>query len=105
MGYRRSFNSPIQKNIKQHFAQPNVKDTAYAKGIFSLLKTLPYSIDQMFLTEEIINEKKIGTGDEIYITGLFHKVTGKKRNLPIVRMGSVAMMENEPIEKTKLGPM
>jgi len=64
-----------------------------------------FVVEQIFLTDEIINEKKIGIGDEVYITGLFHKVTGKERNLPIVRMGNVAMMEDEPIEKTKLGPM
>ena len=41
-----SINS-YKKNIKKHFSQPNIKNTAYSKGILSLLKTLPYSIDEI----------------------------------------------------------
>ena len=51
----------------------------------------------MFLTEEIIREKQIGTGDEVFLTGLFAHLSGSQRNLPIVRMGNIAMMPDEPI--------
>ena len=51
----------------------------------------------MFLTEEIIKDKQIGTGDEVFLTGLFAHLSGSQRNLPIVRMGNIAMMPDEPI--------
>jgi len=50
-----------------------------------------------FLTDEIIKEKSIGIGDTIFITGLFSKLSGTSRNLPIVRMGSIAMMPAEKV--------
>lgn len=58
------------------------------------LVTLP--ID-MFLTDEIIQNKGIGLGNEVFITGLFTRLAGKERNIPIVRTGNIAMMLNEPI--------
>ena len=57
-------------------------------------KRVPLS---MFLTDEIIRSKSIGAGDEVFITGLFIHLAGSQRNLPIVRMGSIAMMPNEPV--------
>lgn len=44
----------------------------------------------------------IGVGDEVFITGLFANLTGTKRNLPIVRMGNIAMMPDEKVP-TALG--
>ena len=51
----------------------------------------------MFLTDEIIASKKIGSGDEVFLTGLFAHLSGSERNLPIVRMGNLAMMPDEPV--------
>jgi len=56
----------------------------------------------MFLTDEIIRNKSIGTGDEVFITGLFIHLAGSARNLPIVRMGNIAMMPDEPVP-TEIG--
>ena len=50
-----------------------------------------------FATDEIIRQKSIGAGDEVFITGLFAFVTGKRRNLPIVRMGNVALFPSEKV--------
>jgi hypothetical protein len=50
----------------------------------------------MFLNPKKIEQKGIGTGDEIYITGLFRLLYGKRRNLPIVRSGNFAML---PIDR------
>jgi len=55
-----------------------------------------------FLTDEIIKSKSIGTGDEVFVTGLFAHLAGSQRNIPIVRMGNIAMMPNEPVP-TKMG--
>jgi len=51
----------------------------------------------MFADKERITESSIGVGDEVFITGLFTKVTETTRNLPIVRIGNVAMMPDEKI--------
>jgi hypothetical protein len=51
----------------------------------------------MFCDERIIAEHNIGIGDEIFITGLFTKVTETTKNIPIVRTGTVAMIPGEKI--------
>jgi hypothetical protein len=55
----------------------------------------------MFLTDKIIEDKQIGTGDEVFITGLFAHAVGSDKNSPIVRMGNIAMMPSEPIRTSE----
>lgn len=50
-----------------------------------------------FLTDEIITEHRIGSGDQVFITGLFTRAAGTSQNMPIVRMGTVALMPPEKI--------
>jgi len=57
-----------------------------------------------FLTDEIIEQKNIGIGDEVFITGLFAHACGSQRNQPIIRMGNIAMMPDEPLP-TETGNM
>ena len=52
---------------------------------------------EMFLTDEIIRSQSIGPGDEVFVTGLFAHFAGSQRNIPIVRMGNIAMMPQEPV--------
>jgi len=56
------------------------------------------------LSEQLIKDKEIGVGDEIFIVGLFRKHSGRQRNIPIVRIGNIAAMPEEPIW-TKFGWM
>jgi hypothetical protein len=56
-----------------------------------------------FLNEEIIEEHRIGPGDEVFITGLFTKAVGASQNMPIVRMGNVSLMPHEKIPHGDLG--
>lgn len=51
-----------------------------------------------FATDEIIERDSIGTGDEVFITGLFSKRVGLGRNIPIVRIGNIAAMPTEAID-------
>jgi len=51
----------------------------------------------MFLSEEMMRAKGIGAGDEVFITGLFAQLSGSARNLPVVRMGNIAMIPEEPV--------
>lgn len=51
----------------------------------------------MFLTVEDVAKHRIGAGDEVFMTGLFTKVKGQSKNLPIVRMGNVALIPDERV--------
>lgn len=55
-----------------------------------------------FATDETIKEINIDVGDDVFLTGLYHRHTGAKRNVPIIRAGIIAAMPEEPV-KTKLG--
>jgi hypothetical protein len=61
------------------------------------LDQITYPIDS-FATESTIDSEQIGVGDEVFITGLFHVHRGKRRNIPIVRVGNIAAMPEEQIE-------
>jgi hypothetical protein len=51
----------------------------------------------LFADEEKIKANNVGIGDEVFIAGLFTKVTETAQNVPIVRIGNVAMMLQERI--------
>jgi hypothetical protein len=53
-------------------------------------------------TLPVIQQFDIGPGDELVVTGLFTRHYGQSRNRPIVRMGNIAAMPDEPI-KTPAG--
>lgn len=46
----------------------------------------------------------IGVGDETFITGLFVNHVGSQRNVPIIRIGNIAAMPEDPV-KTAIGEM
>ena len=56
-----------------------------------------------FLSDQTRLEQGIGEGDEVFTVGLFSKHTGNQKNLPIIRMGTIAMISDEPIESQKFG--
>jgi hypothetical protein len=54
------------------------------------------SID-IFADEQIIRDEELGVGDDVFLAGLFTKVEETTRNIPIVRLGNLAMMPGEKI--------
>lgn len=52
---------------------------------------------EMFATEAWSAERNIGTGDDVFITGLLAHHPGTERNMPIVRIGNIAALPTEPI--------
>jgi len=62
--------------------------------------TIPVS---MAATHEVISKEGIGIGDEVCLTGLFVNHYGQQRNLPIVRIGNIALMPEEPVQTQDLG--
>ncbi|MBZ5549172.1 MAG: hypothetical protein LAO22_14650 [Acidobacteriia bacterium] len=56
-----------------------------------------------FLTEELAKQSNIGPGDEVLITGLFSKIRGQSQNVPIVRIGNLAMVPHGPVVPSGVG--
>jgi Trypsin-like peptidase domain len=54
----------------------------------------------MYATSEVISERKIGPGDEVYVTGLLVYHHGRTRNMPIVRLGCIAAIPDDPVALT-----
>ena len=59
----------------------------------------------MVATDKVINDNAIGVGDEVFLTGLFANHIGQQRNLPIIRVGNIALMPEEPVQHPSLGPI
>lgn len=53
-------------------------------------------------TPDVIAHHGIGCGDEVFIVGLFARHHGQQRNIPIVRIGNIAAMPEEPVD-TEMG--
>jgi hypothetical protein len=54
-------------------------------------------------TKEVIQQREIGIGEELFIVGLFRSHYGNERNRPIVRIGSIAAMADEPVKTGYVG--
>ena len=53
--------------------------------------------EEDYLTDAVINIENIGVGDEVVTVGMFYSVPGERQIIPIVRIGNIAAMPNEPI--------
>ncbi len=59
----------------------------------------------MFTSAKLITDHQIGVGDEVFITGLFRHHHGHKRNVPIIRIGNIAAMDEELVTTQEFGPI
>ena len=64
--------------------------------------TLPHG---MLLNQDIVNEENVSLGDDVFMTGLFVRHIGKERNIPIIRIGNISAMPEEPIYNEFFGNM
>ena len=58
----------------------------------------------MILTEQNRKTSGVGIGDQVFIAGLFVHHKGNAKNIPIIRMGNIAMTPDERIQ-TSMGDM
>lgn len=88
-----------------HPEDPSI-DVAAIPGFLSqdIFDVLPIG-DDLVASDKVINEHRIGVGDEVFFPGLFSNHVGQERNLPIVRTGSIALMPGEPVQVKDLGPI
>lgn len=63
--------------------------------------TVPRSL---FATSDVVERENIDAGDDVFVTGLFVNHVGQHRNLPLIRVGNIAAMPEEPVQ-TRIGPM
>lgn len=52
----------------------------------------------MAITKDHKDIDIIGEGDEVFIAGLFINHYGRKKNIPIIRTGNIALMSDEPVQ-------
>jgi hypothetical protein len=52
---------------------------------------------ERFISSDITNRCGVDVADDVLISGLFSMMSGKSRNLPIVRKGSIAMLPGESV--------
>jgi hypothetical protein len=57
----------------------------------------------MSATSQMLDARAIGVGHEVFVTGLFRSHYGNQRNIPIVRVGNIAMMRGEPVKTEYCG--
>lgn len=53
------------------------------------------------ITAARLLEHEIGAGDEVFVVGLFRHHHGERRNIPIVRTGSIAALAEEPVQTAR----
>lgn len=63
-----------------------------------------FRIEDDFVSDKVINDTKMDTGDDVFVVGLFSSHYGVGKNVPIVRIGNIAAMPEEPV-LTKSGYM
>jgi|SRR5215831_1556610 len=56
-----------------------------------------YVPEAMCQDAEGLKARRIDEGDEVFIAGLFRRHYGRSRNVPVIRIGNIAMMPDEPI--------
>ena len=59
----------------------------------------------IFLSEDKMKALEYGVGDEVVVVGMFRAHTGKRRNIPLVRIGSLAALPEEPVYTKYTGDM
>lgn len=63
----------------------------------------PNSPGDLAGTREILAQRELGIGEEVVTVGLFRSHSGRQRNVPIVRIGNLAMMRGEPVPTQHCG--
>jgi hypothetical protein len=86
---------------KMHPAGASVDLAIIKLGIDASYDHRAWPLDSSVLNDKLDTDqtgnRKVELGDELCFAGLFHPCAGQKRNIPIVRTGTVAALRSEPI--------
>lgn len=91
-GQIQNFKASPRRKWWFHPSEEDVTDVAVTN--FEGSNKLDYTIVpvQSFLDDSQISDNGIGAGDDVFMVGLFTKMQGQQKMLPLVRMGNVAMI-------------
>ena len=79
-----------------HCGIPNWADCIPIPGYLFRSPTLGDSLFSMAGEKDVIpNDAQLGIGDIAHVVGLFHLVTGKNVNLPVVHTGHIALLPGD----------
>jgi len=56
-----------------------------------------FNYNPLEIAPTVRHERDIGLGDETFAIGLFRSHYGQQRNMPVIRVGNIAAMPEEPI--------
>lgn len=59
--------------------------------------------EPMAATADVREESNVGIGDTVFFAGLFYSNPGRRRNIPILRMGTIAAIPEEPVPTSTFG--
>jgi hypothetical protein len=91
--------------VEQWFFHPT--DATIDVAIFEM--GIPDQADHLVIpfgmcaTDQTFSDHEIALGDEVFISGLFRHHFGIKRNIPIVRIGNLAALNEERVETKSYG--
>lgn len=94
-----------QDDIDWHYHSDDTVDLAVAEFEAPRWADVMYVSNDLFLHGEEIEELNVGAGDPAFIVGLFHKLHGTERNLPVVYTGHIASLpgdEKIPVENAEV---
>ncbi len=98
------FRVPATQKFWRHPTTPDEVDVAVVPWMPppDLIEMKSLRVQDWFLTHMTIEQQDIGPGDEVCAIGLFTKMTGRGKLIPIVRTGNIAMMPTEKIPGIKI---
>jgi hypothetical protein len=85
-----------------HPTDQSIDVAIFEKGIGPEVDHLVLPLS-LCVTEALMKNHEVGLGDEVFISGLFSHHFGTKRNIPIVRTGNLAALNDEKIEVDGFG--
>lgn len=92
--------------INQWQVHPSARDLDVA---FLHLGDAPPDVDHltvptgMFAHGAVLAQHGVIAGDEVFMVGLFYRHVGRDRNIPIVRVGNIACLDEEKVATKELG--
>jgi hypothetical protein len=86
----------------KHHPTDSTVDLAILKiGIDPWFDHVAWPLERLVVKDSLdtpeTGDRKVELGDELCIAGLFYPHKGEKRNIPIVRIGNVSSLRNEPV--------
>lgn len=98
----------LETSVEDWYSLENGDPTDVA--VISISPEFGKQYDAVHLAEDMLQDfsklkffRQPGNGDDVAIIGLFHPHIGKKRNIPIVRSGTIAALPEERIQTRDFG--